>query len=218
MRTVRGSALLAVLCLAALAPTSAAAAGPPYIIVSGNGLAQPVLLDDQAANGILTDATQTGARGQVQRRDDRPHYDLALYWTVPPLNGKSPRDLTPDQASQKGRFYPAVGNLAAVIELEAVPGLSPAVAAVVPDAGLNYLGARGVPIVSDVVLADATPTPTPNFGGGVPTLPAVTAKSDSGHDKRRIESLLWLGVGLSAAAVVGGTVAWYQSSRSRRRW
>ena len=120
--------LLAVLAsLLAAAPAQAAA--PNYILVSGPGIAHPILLGNWAENGALLSALVDApiARGTAVRRlARRPSFDLAEFWGW----GALPRPKRPSQANQHGRFYPAHGSKPAVIVLTVdgakVPRLVPA--------------------------------------------------------------------------------------------
>jgi hypothetical protein len=46
-------------------------------------------------------------------RDDRPRYNLALFWGVP----AKPVPTHPNEGNQHGSFYPAKGNRRAVVKL-----------------------------------------------------------------------------------------------------
>ncbi len=153
-----------VLALAAFAsaPAAGAAAGPRYIIVHDGGLPANLLLDDAAKNEALLSSLDSGARATVERRDERPAFELALFYNVPDLSGRTARDLKPDEATVRGRFYPAFEGLVAELELAAVPGLGPRRSGVVASAALDYLVLKGVPVTLDRPLAPiATPTPIP---------------------------------------------------------
>jgi hypothetical protein len=109
--------------------TPAQAAAPNYILVSGRGLAQPVLLADWRQNMklLLAVANAPRARGRaVVDLAGRPRLDLAEFWA---WSGR-PRPTSPAQASQHGLFYPAHASKPAVIVLTVqgimVPRLAPA--------------------------------------------------------------------------------------------
>jgi hypothetical protein len=96
----------------ALAPPARAAA-PNYILVSGPGLAEPVLLADWSENlallVALTDARRaTGAARALARR---PRLDLAEFWGWSGL----PPPTKATKTGQHGTFYPAHGSQPAVI-------------------------------------------------------------------------------------------------------
>ena len=101
----RWTILLAVAAALALA-TPALAAAPNYILVSGPGLAQPVLLGDWNENLDLLVAVANGPkakRSAVRGLARRPHYDLAEFWGWLGL----PAPTSPRDANQHGMFYPA---------------------------------------------------------------------------------------------------------------
>ena len=119
--------LLAVLAaLFAAAPAQAAA--PNYILVSGPGIRNPILLADWNENlellGSLVDAPVAKGRA-VRNLARRPRFDLAEFWG---WAGKR-RPTRSRQANQHGSFYPAHrGHRAVVLEVngEKVPRLAPA--------------------------------------------------------------------------------------------
>jgi hypothetical protein len=136
----KGLARLAALCGAILLAAPAYAAAPNYILVSGRGLAHPVLLADWRQNLKLLlavgDAPRAGraAAGLASR----PRFDLAEYWGW----GGRPPPRRPAQASQHGTFYPAQGSTRAVVVLQVqgirIPRLAPAFL-------LRVLARNGVP-------------------------------------------------------------------------
>jgi hypothetical protein len=120
-----GSALVAMLVLAS--PVYAAA--PNYILVSGPGLKQPILLGNWYENGALLSALVDAPRAKsrfVHRLAQRPRFDLAEFWGW----GSRPRPTRPSQANQHGWFYPAYRFKPPVIVLtvdgERLPRLVPA--------------------------------------------------------------------------------------------
>ena len=105
----------AVLAAAALA-TPAQAAAPNYILVSGPGLEQPVLLGDWNENLELLVAIGQGARAKrpvLRGLARRPRYDLAEFWNWNFLPAPTDRR----QASQHGWFYPAHGRKPALFKM-----------------------------------------------------------------------------------------------------
>jgi hypothetical protein len=96
------AALAAVLVLAS--PVHAAA--PNYILVSGPGLKQPILLGNWSENGVLLSAVVNAPRAKgnaVSGLVHRPRFDLAEFWGW----GSRPRPTRPSEANQHGWFYPA---------------------------------------------------------------------------------------------------------------
>jgi hypothetical protein len=93
----------------------AQAAAPNYILVSGPGLRQPVLLDDWNENLELVVAIEQGARAKrpvVRGLARRPRYDLAEFWNWSFL----PAPSDPRQATQHDWFYPAHGRKPALFK------------------------------------------------------------------------------------------------------
>jgi hypothetical protein len=116
LRAASVAALAAALVL--VAPAQAAA--PNYILVSGPGLAKPVLLADWWENHalLLAAANAPEASDRVFRGlARRPKLDLALFWYW----SDRPRPTRPSQANQHGSFYPAHGSQPAVIDDELAP-------------------------------------------------------------------------------------------------
>jgi hypothetical protein len=120
--------LLAVLAaLFAAAPAQAAA--PNYILVSGPGIRNPILLADWNENlellGSLVDAPVAKGRA-VRNLARRPRFDLAEFWGW----GTRPRPTRASQANQHGWLYPAHASKPAVIVLMVngtrIPRLLPA--------------------------------------------------------------------------------------------
>jgi hypothetical protein len=118
--------------------TPVQAAAPNYIMVSGPGLARPVLLSDWNENHELLLAVVGAPRvkGSLVRR---PRLDLALFWA---WQGQ-PRPTRPSQANQHGWFYPADRSRPAVIDVmsdgKRIPRRAPARL-------LAILARHGVPI------------------------------------------------------------------------
>jgi hypothetical protein len=104
------------------------AAAPNYILVSGRGLAHPVLLASWRQNLQLLLAVANAPRARMQAAAglaSRPRFDLAEFWA---WSGR-PQPTNPRAASQHGSFYPARGARPAVILLTVqgvtVPRLAP---------------------------------------------------------------------------------------------
>lgn len=110
---VRVLTVVSVVLTAAVAATDARAAAPRYILVSGPGLQQPVVLGNWNENLSFLLALLPAARPAPGWRGDRPRYDLALFWGVP----AKPLPTRPAEASQHGWFYPASGGRRAVVKL-----------------------------------------------------------------------------------------------------
>src|SRR5947208_7329923 len=98
--------LLAAVSVALVLASSAAAAAPNYILVSGPRLAHPVLMADWNENlallSSLVDAPRA-RRSVVHRLAQRPRFRLAEFWGW----GDRPRPTRPSQANQHGWFDPA---------------------------------------------------------------------------------------------------------------
>jgi hypothetical protein len=106
----------AVLAAAVTLAAPAHAAAPNYILVSGRGLAQPVLLDDWSENGQLLSAIGDGPRAKraaLRGLARRPRFDLAEFWNWNFL----PAPTDPRDATQHGLFYPARGRKPAIFKV-----------------------------------------------------------------------------------------------------
>jgi hypothetical protein len=132
-----------------------------------------------------------------------------LFYLVPDLSGRSPAGLRPEETTATGRFFPAVGNLEAIFELGAVPGIGPRRDGGLTPAMLDYLASRGVPVVSDVELG---PEPTPTTAAVVVEPPAP---AEGGGGPPRWAFLL--AGGLSALVAAAAFVALRRPRRRRRR-
>lgn len=98
----------------ALAATVEAAA-PRYILVSGPGLAQPVLLANPDENHRLLLALASAPRANEKTVDglgERPRLRLGLFWGSP-----EPRQVRQKNANQRGWFYPGLRSQPPVIDL-----------------------------------------------------------------------------------------------------
>ena len=136
----RWTILLVVAAALALA-TPALAAAPNYILVSGPGLAQTVLLGDWNENLDLLVAVANGPRAKgsaVRELARRPHYDLAEFWGWSGL----PAPTSPRDANQHGTFYPAHRALRPVFVLMVDGSRVPRLAS---QAALRILARHGVP-------------------------------------------------------------------------
>jgi hypothetical protein len=131
----------AVLAAAVAFAAPAHAAAPNYILVSGPGLAQPVLLGDWDENLTFVVAIGEGARAKrplLQGLARRPRYDLAEFWNWNYL----PAPTDPRQATQHGWFYPAHGRKPALFKIMADGKRFPRLAS---RAALEILARHGVP-------------------------------------------------------------------------
>jgi hypothetical protein len=108
--------LVGVLAVALVIAAPATAAAPNYILVSGPGLGQPVLLADWSENGdllVAVGASPGAKRGVVRHLRGRPRFDLAEFWGWEYI----PAPTRPSQANQHGWFYPAWHKRPAVFVL-----------------------------------------------------------------------------------------------------
>jgi hypothetical protein len=125
--------------VALVAPAHAAA--PNYILVSGPGLQQPVLLDDWGENAQLLLAIGQGPRakhGALRGLARRPHFDLAEFWNWNFL----PAPTDPREATQHGLFYPAHGRKPAIFKVMVGGTRAPRIASA---RALGILARHGVP-------------------------------------------------------------------------
>lgn len=133
--------LIAATAVSLVLAAPAQAAAPNYILITGHGLAHPVLLADWQENLklLLAVANAPQARGQaVAVLARRSRFDLAEFWAW----GGRQRPTRPAQASQHGSFYPAHGSQPAVIVLT-VQGIT--VPRLVPRFVLSTLARKGIP-------------------------------------------------------------------------
>ena len=105
------------------------AAAPRYILVSGPGVARPVLLANWSENGALLAALVNARKASdetVRGLGDRPRLRLGLFWGW----SAKPRPTRPSQANQMGWFYPSWRSQPPVIDLLVngvrVPRIAPA--------------------------------------------------------------------------------------------
>jgi hypothetical protein len=105
----------AVLAAAVAFAAPAHAAAPNYILVSGPGLTQPVLLGDWNENLQFVVAIGQGRRAKgaaLRGLARRPRYDLAEFWNWNFL----PAPTDPREATQHAWFYPAHGRKPAIFK------------------------------------------------------------------------------------------------------
>ena len=132
----------AVLAAAAALAAPAQAAAPNYILVSGPGLEQPVLLGDWGENLELLVAIGNGPkakRAALRGLARRPRFDLAEFWGW----GANPPPTDPKQANQHGWFYPAHGHKRALFQVMVDGTRAPRVAS---SQALAILASHGIPI------------------------------------------------------------------------
>ncbi len=135
---VRISTLIGVLLAAGVVAVPAQAAAPRYILVSGPGLQRPATLGDWTENLAFVTSLLHARRPTSGWRDNRPRYQLALFWGVP----AKPVPTRPSAANQHGWFYPATGGRRAVVELRVSGEDFPRVATAET---LRILARHGVP-------------------------------------------------------------------------
>jgi len=137
-RVTRVLVLVVILVLIVASPAQAAA--PNYIVVSGSGLARPVLLANWNENLVLLLAVANAPTSGITTRAlaNRPRYDLAEFWG---WSGR-PRPTSARGANQHGQFYPAHGVQPAVVVMTARGVTVPRLA---PTSLLKILGRHGVP-------------------------------------------------------------------------
>jgi hypothetical protein len=121
--------------------SSARAAAPNYILVSGRGLVRPVLLSNWNENGALLSSLVNAPRARrsvVRGLARRPRFDLAEFWD---WEGR-PVPTRPSDANQHGWFYPARRSRPAVFDVMVAGARIPRLA---PAKALRILARHGVP-------------------------------------------------------------------------
>jgi hypothetical protein len=122
-RSFRRTLLLAIPLLPLVFTFKVESAGPRLILVHGEALGNPIVLDDWQENINLVQGVAGGAEVRSEELDGRPYFELAFYsgpyWTQYVNNGKSVGDLRPEGGDQRWRFYPAVDGYAAALRLDA---------------------------------------------------------------------------------------------------
>ena len=125
------------------APDAPAFAAPEIIMVHGSALPQPRVISTWKENHALLLSVSGRAPFPFTALDERPALRLALFWgSWWRSTAESPerlRALRPEQASQRGTFYPATGSEPALMIVGQTAG-------VVSDSGLAILRRHGVPI------------------------------------------------------------------------
>jgi hypothetical protein len=117
----------------------ASAAAPRYIMVSGTGIAKPILLASWHENQVLEMALANAPKTeQPSGLSVRPRLTLSLFW-----GWGEKRPTRPGQANQRGWLYLAVGSQPALIALR-VNGSSRL--RVVPASLVRLLQRHGVPM------------------------------------------------------------------------
>ncbi len=129
---------IAVLLGAGVVAVPAQAAAPRYILVSGPGLHRPATLGNWTENLAFVTSLLHARRPTSGWQENRPRYDLALFWGVP----TKPVPTRPNEANQHGSFYPATGGRRAVVKLRVSGKDFPRVAT--PET-LRILARHGVP-------------------------------------------------------------------------
>ena len=121
-RWVAAASLFAVASAALVFAAAASSAAPWWIMVSGRGLRQPVLLGLSETQKIMQ-AVAYGEPIAARQLAQRPHFLLSLFWGGE-NSAAPPTDLT--AANQRGWFYPAYGTRAAAFVLvRSIPGYAP---------------------------------------------------------------------------------------------
>jgi hypothetical protein len=138
---IRAAAIVAVLASTLALASPAQAAAPNYILVSGAGLALPVLFANWTENLVLLSAVANApkAKASVARGlAVRPRFDLAEFWGW----RDKPRPTRPSQANQHGWFYPAHGTQPPVFDLMVSGTRVPRIA---PARALKIFARHGIP-------------------------------------------------------------------------
>jgi hypothetical protein len=138
--------LVAIVALALGLAGSASAAAPRLIMVSGDSLAEPLLISGAEDVFTLYGAFFEGRPVDRSEAAGRPSLRLGLFWNnllwEPYVEDGRLDELRFEQANQFGRFYPATEGKPALVD---VPGYGQW-PKVVNDRALRILEAHGVPL------------------------------------------------------------------------
>ena len=130
-------------------------AAPWAIMIHGSLVEKPITLGNWHENlRLMLAIPAPGSRTPTSALKGRPYLDLALFWGPEWKHlADSPEAITrlrPEQASQLGRLYPALGTAPAVVVLEPPSPndvmLATVKARVVENDGLAVLAKHGVPV------------------------------------------------------------------------
>jgi hypothetical protein len=145
---------------------STRAAAPRLIMVSGEPLADPILVSNAKEAFELYESFYAGRPVDRARLEGRPSLRLGFFWDnslwEPYVRAGRLDELEPEQANQVGRFYPAVGGEPALVDVPA-HGKWPKVAT---GTTLRTFEARGVPIRLDEDESNRLPWIAAGVGGG----------------------------------------------------
>src|SRR5687767_9415290 len=137
------------------------AAAPRIIMFSGPRLDRPVVLTDWQANMDLVQALEQTTYVGADQLKDRPYLTVSFFWG-PRWNafineGRPLSDLRPEEAGHHGRFYPAAGDVPAVL-LQTHPSSTPSgvpksveefgKGGALPARTVAMLKERGIPVAS----------------------------------------------------------------------
>ena len=142
------------------------AAAPVFLAISGPALKERMVLASPVQAtcycGPVAQFMQAAVSGEYVTVDPeslkgRPYLDLRFYWGPEWVRyaeaGGRGESLRPDQANQRGRFYPAAGSMPAIVEVDASPDFpgkpvdSPY--RTISDRGLQMLKELGLPVRID---------------------------------------------------------------------
>lgn len=195
------SAVTLAVFLSLVLATPAVASAPRVILIYGPPLPHPVILSDWSENLAVVAGDEAGVN--VDALADRPYLRMALFWG-PAWDeyvraGKSLEALHPEQASQRGRLYPATGDQPPLIAFES-PASAPVPTTPQPLSRtgvwlVSRLPPHGARVLAQHGVSTRVGGPAALPGTGTPWQPAV----------------------LAAAAGLGGAVLVGVGLRLRRR-
>ena len=132
--------------------TPAEAAAPRLLMVYGKQLPKSIVLSNWQENQRLMSAITEEAKVTPEELKGRPYFELAFFWGLEWVRyvdqGKPLAKLRPKQASQHGRFYPAVGDAGPVVVFKSLPGPGPLNRSVKLE-GIEILARHAVPVRLD---------------------------------------------------------------------
>ena len=129
--------------------TTAVAAAPHIIVITGDSLSHPVVLSDWNQNNRFMASFVDGEIIKSENLKDRPYLEVSLFWGSEWQNyvkaGHSLSDLNPTRGNQQGRLYLATNRAPAAVSLNGL------FARKLNDDGISVLAQQGIHVASNSV-------------------------------------------------------------------